>query len=94
MAELHLMSKSYGRLPSELLRVEDEWAAWQFDRAVWYAGIKHEVDTAKPNSLGYPATGSMSKSQLLKEQIATGQAKFGSLAGKARKMKVPESGIW
>jgi hypothetical protein len=83
------MSKSYGRLPSELLRIEDEWAAWQFDRAVWYAGIKHEVSAANN-----PVTGSMSKSQLLKEQIATGQARFGSLAGKARKMKVPESGVW
>lgn len=83
------MAKTYRRLPSELLRVEGEWAAWQFDRAVWYAGIKHEVGTANN-----PATGSMSKSQLLKEQIATGQAKFGSLAGKARKMKVPESGVW
>ena len=83
------MAKTYRRLPSELLHVEDEWAAWQFDRAVWYAGIKHEVGTAHN-----PATGSMSKSQLLKEQIATGKAKFGSLAGKARKMKVPESGVW
>ena len=91
MTELHLMARTYRRLPSELLRVEDEWAAWQFDRAVWYAGIKHEVSTANNPATG---SGSLSKSQLLKQQIDTGQAKFGSLAGKARKMKVPESGVW
>ena len=35
---LYCLSTSYGRRPSEILGVDDEWAAYQLDDAVTYLG--------------------------------------------------------
>lgn len=34
---LHLMAKEYGKRPSEIVGVSDEWAAYDFDVAVFVA---------------------------------------------------------
>ena len=34
MLLLHLMAKTYGALPSEIVGIRDEWAAYQLDAAV------------------------------------------------------------
>jgi len=31
---MHLVAKTYGRRPSEIVGIRDEWAAYQFDVAV------------------------------------------------------------
>lgn len=42
MWTLYNKAKLYSRLPSELVRLEDEWTAYQFDNAVTLLGITIE----------------------------------------------------
>jgi hypothetical protein len=38
MRNLSLLCKATGQRPSEIVAVEDEWAAYQFDQAVMFVG--------------------------------------------------------
>lgn len=49
MVTLHLVAKSYGRRPSEMVGIADEWAAYQLDVAVLLASLDEERGAgAKP----------------------------------------------
>ena len=39
---LDLVARRYGRLPSELLHVTDEWAAWQINLAIALHSVERE----------------------------------------------------
>ena len=45
MILLHLMGKEYGRRPSEIVGIADEWAAFDFDAAVFLMATE---DPKKP----------------------------------------------
>jgi hypothetical protein len=45
--KLHLLSKTYGRRPSEIVGVTDAWAAYQFDCAVMLVGLHTEAEGIK-----------------------------------------------
>ncbi len=39
MLTLHHVAKTYHRRPSEIMGIEDEWAAYQFDAAVLFGSL-------------------------------------------------------
>lgn len=83
------MASEYGRRPSEILGVEDEWAAYQLDVAVMKFGRHVEGELAKGR-----------KGKRLQELLDGGARERGvgvyrrwSAMG-VTKMKIPDSGIW
>lgn len=59
---LHLMAKEYGRRPSEIVGVTDEWAAYDFDAAVFIAA-QDELNPDKRKRAGRPTAAQMAKRQ-------------------------------
>lgn len=41
---LHLVAKSYGKRPSEVAGITDEWAAYQLDAAALLASVDDDDD--------------------------------------------------
>lgn len=80
---LHSLASAYGQKPSSYLLLEgDSWEAYQVDLACLQVGrdVEERVRTKRPLPWQQKA-----------RPAASG---FGALAGRARKVKVPESGIW
>lgn len=78
MASLHLMGQAYSRRPSEIVGVRDEWAAYQFDLVALRIGLE-ETNNGDTS----PTTNRRRRKK-----------DYRSLKHRARKMEVPESGIW
>lgn len=91
MANLHLLSKTYGKLPSELIRVPNTWAAYQFDMAVLLAGLDFE-NRAAEDQMGAGKRPSGKKPPKRKDDYQS--VKNSGLTRGVRKMQIPESGIW
>jgi len=88
---LHSLSVTYHRRPSEVIRVDDPWAAYQFDMAVaqfgaWVEGKLNERDKAgKPKH---------SLAKLLGDEAAQVQEYAPVTAAGLRKVRVKEDGTW
>lgn len=54
MWNLHSLCVQYGRRPSEVLGLKDEWAAFQFDEAVVQFGLWIESKLAERDKQGAP----------------------------------------
>jgi hypothetical protein len=81
--ELKLVSSAYGKRPSEILGVDDPWAAYQLDVVALMATpetVKMAQDVAKRRKAGEKAGRDARFKPLLHPGI--------------RKVKIPESGIW
>lgn len=52
MWSLYNKAKTYSKLPSQILRLEDEWTAYQFDNAVNYLGITVENALLERQNVG------------------------------------------
>lgn len=52
---LHLRAKSYGKLPSEMLGIEDGLTAWNFDKHVHAIGTRFEALMQQPKMTGEKA---------------------------------------
>ena len=58
MLTLHLVARTYHRRPSELVRIEDEWAAYQFDTAVLLTALEDSDGAASaPEPVSFDAGG-------------------------------------
>ena len=79
------MSQAYGVRPSEILRIEDEWAAWQLDETCLIVG--REIEKASSEGKAFPVT--IRKGARKKEQSYAPMKMPG-----IQKMKIPENGIW
>ena len=98
--ELYQMATVYGRRPSELVEVDESYLAFQLDRLVlafgrWVEGRLQEREGGRAvHSLGElledASTGSATGAST---GSATG-GEYRALVGLARKMVVPESGVW
>lgn len=86
LLSLHLVGKSYGKRPSDLLGLHTEWGAWQLDElcAIVGAWAEGNVMNGKDPFAGLGQThskngknGYRSPKQLVK-----------------RKVKIPKNGIW
>ena len=91
MWNLHSLSVTYHQRPSEVVGIDDTWAAYQFDMAVaqfgaWVEGKLNERDTkGKPvNSLA----------KLLGDEAAQVQEYAPISAMGLRKVRVKEDGTW
>jgi hypothetical protein len=51
---LHITSKTYGTLPSHILHIYDQWAAYCLDSAVSYFGNYVESKTSELDDRGKP----------------------------------------
>jgi hypothetical protein len=91
MANLHLLAKTYGKLPSKIIGVSNTWAAYQFDMAVLLAGMDFESRALEEQTgSGNRNTGKPPKRKTSYQSIRnSGLSRTG-----VRKMQVPESGIW
>lgn len=92
------MAATYGRRPSELLGVEDPYAAYQVDAAVLGFGSWVEARLEERDKKGRPK---WTLAALLEPARREGDAQaprrtegFRSLAGKARKAKIGADGTW
>ena len=77
---MHCLAMAYGQRPSGILRIRDEWAAYQLDVATLQAGREFEAairEGKEPRVRGRPA------------QVFLDARMFVT-----RRVKVPESGIW
>jgi hypothetical protein len=92
---LYCLSTSYGRRPSEILGVDDEWAAYQLDDAVTYLGRWVESKLSERDWRGKPR---YTLAYLLQDREGKDQAprsKFQSIAMRAtRKVRVRPDGTW
>jgi hypothetical protein len=89
------VSTSYGRRPSEILGIDDEWAAYQLDDAVTYLGRWVESKLSERDGRGKPR---YTLEFLLKEQEgkrSPSKGRFQSIAMRAtRKVRVRPDGTW
>jgi len=53
MILLHLIAKTYGRRPSEIVGIADEWAAYQFDAAVLFESLSEDGPATKSGPVRY-----------------------------------------
>ena len=91
---LHSLGKTYGQRPSEILGIEDEWAAYQLDVCALTVGCEVEAALAKGEDVeaalgqgaGVRGQESGSKGQEMEWRDARPFVKA--------KIKVPESGVW
>lgn len=60
MVLLHLMAKEYSKRPSEIVGVTDEWAAYDFDAAVFIAA-QDELNPDRRKRAGRPTPAQMAK---------------------------------
>lgn len=85
LLNLDRLGRTYGVRPSAILGIEDEWAAYQFDLAAMALGNRVEkaiIDKEDVSALLGEKAGKVDKKR------------FASLKGQARKIKIPDSGIW
>jgi hypothetical protein len=83
---LHSLGAAYGRRPSELVGIADEWAAYQFDAACLTLGRRIEAAVIKNEDItaildGQPAQPDPSRFSNVGHLVS-------------RKIKIPESGVW
>ncbi len=79
---LHNLAATYGQRPSDYLEVDDNWLAYQIDLACLTVGreIEGRIRRKLPVNWG-------DKKPAAKQAV-------GSLRARARKMSVPENGVW
>lgn len=99
MTNLHILAKTYGQLPSAIIGIPDEWAAYQFNNAVLLAGLHHEVEATKNgrSSTSAPTTSTKTATTATPKddsQFRDPMELAAFMGGEIRKMKVPESGVW
>lgn len=79
---LHNLAAAYGKRPADYLEIDDTWLAYQVDLACLIVGreIEGRIRRKAPVNWGdkKPAT----------------QHTVGSLRARARKLAVPENGVW
>ncbi|MCP4429086.1 MAG: hypothetical protein GY803_31760 [Chloroflexi bacterium] len=86
-----MMGKAFGRRPSEIVGVANDWAAYQFDKACMAAGADAEekaYEKAKKSGKGgvdVPQDESEYQGMGGLRQLAGGTIK---------RIKVPDSGVW
>lgn len=86
------MAERYGARPSAFLCIADEWAAFQFDAAVYRFGVWADKRIARKLPVFDTAVKPLTKQQAAQEYpnpIAT-LARL----GKVKRGKVPKSGVW
>lgn len=91
MWNLHSLSVTYRRLPSEVIGVDDAWAAYQFDMAVAQFGAWVESKLAERDKAGKPKH---SLARLLGDEAAIVQEYARVSADGLRKVRVKEDGTW
>jgi hypothetical protein len=80
---LHNLGAAYGQKPSSYLGLEgDSWEAYQVDLLCLTVGRDVEERIRKKRPLPW------------QQKVRPGKSGFTRLGGRARKVKVPESGIW
>lgn len=93
LLELRVVSQTYGKRPSQILGIDDPWAAYQIDVAALY-GTPDNVEKARSvarlreRQAGKVEAGKVSDTQfkpLLQDPM---------FSSKVRRVKIPESGIW
>ncbi len=83
------MGKTYGKLPSQILGIQHNLLAYQFDLAVMTAGFNFEAESSKSgNKRGPLTTASLPKDD---SQYASPVSLAG---GSIRKVKIKEDGTW
>jgi hypothetical protein len=87
------IARRYGQRPSSLLGMDPaSWAAWQVDQATWEFGEWLDGMLSIRDKHGKPKH---KLSELLAEGPATQTEKFTALGGlSAKRMAIPESGVW
>lgn len=81
------MSQAFGKRPSEILRIDDEWTAWQLDETCLIVGREVENENAEVPE-GQRGRGT-------KVQRRRGAEVYAPMKiGDVPKMKIPENGIW
>jgi len=87
LLSLHLVGKSYGKRPSDLLGLQTEWGAWQLDELCAIVGSVAESNVMN----GKPAFEGLSSQQPALSK------KNGFRSPKdlvKKKVKIPTNGIW
>ena len=91
MWNLHSLSVTYQRRPSEVIGVDDPWAAYQFDLAVAQFGAWVEGKLNERDKKGKPVN---SLAKLLGDEAARTQEYAPVSAVGLRKVRVKEDGTW
>ncbi len=78
------MASAYGQRPSAILRVADEWAAWQLDLAALIVGRDVEAMLAK----GMRIENIFALPSRVADYVRDPHTMV------TRRVKIPESGIW
>ena len=91
MWNLHSLSVTYHRRPSEVIGVDDPWAAYQFDMAVAQFGAWVEGKLSERDKAGKPKH---SLAKLLGDEAAQVQECAPVSAVGLRKVRVKEDGTW
>jgi len=84
---LHLMGQKYGQRPSSILGVDDEWAAYQFDRACMTLASK----VSEARRLKMPVSSVLASPQ---KKGGLEQAEFRPPPMPTKRVKIPETGVW
>jgi hypothetical protein len=102
---LHNLAETYGRRPSEIIGVDDEWAAYQLDVAALVLGRYVEGEVSKPKSK-VDAAGVLARMRRGDAETrrrgdgapsshAAGKRSYRRLGYPGMPvMRIPESGIW
>ena len=91
MWNLHSLSATYHLRPSEVIGVDDPWAAYQFDMAVAQFGAVVEGKLNERDKKGKPVT---TLARLLGDEAAATQEYAPVSAVGLRKVRVKEDGTW
>ncbi len=91
MWNLHSLSVMYHRRPSEVIGVDDPWAAYQFDMAVAQFGAVVEGKLNERDKAGKPVH---TLAKLLGDEAAQAQEYAPVNAVGLRKVRVKEDGTW
>lgn len=91
MWNLHSLSVTYHRRPSEIIGVDDHWAAYQFDLVVAQFGAWVEGKLNERDKKGKPVT---TLAKLLGDEAAQVREYAPVSVVGLRKVRVKEDGTW
>ena len=84
------MASAYGQRPSAILGIEDEWAAYQLDLATLRLGRQVEKELAEGKSIEEAFTPGPSP---VHQNDGRGGGRFKEPVA-AKKMRIPDGGVW
>jgi hypothetical protein len=92
MWQLHLVCKTYPTRPSDLVGIEDEWAAYQFDLALALFGNNVEAELGRGKALEQALAHGLPMAATRSTRSGAGYRNPAQYV--TRKLKIPDSGIW